>query len=379
MGAEIFPVQWVLDYLIQFRNDNLHACRMLSSNNELEKKIDRLSHKIKEIEKQLKEMHCEKVCFNSDMPLMTFGQLWKSRLNRCAEAPSKSLKERFIGELMSISEMFVDSVNVFPFVDQSEPSATIRGKSVKEEQNRLEKLNKRRFELKRQIEEVTANLPQDTEEIEHLKALLVRLQMELSQTKKTLDNIKSDSEQEEQMRNRIEEAFEGLSKDNHLENELKKLNWEFHVMLCSIPVIIIFFLLLYTCFLCHLRELKLYNWCDYLPYTMAVPIFVGLLWFCAYHKNRAGKISIELSSRLYNIRYLEGLMKMTSSMSRTSTEASERIAEITHSLVDSFLNKMQEKSFKEKELSIIEKEELKDNPYWKMVRELKNLIKVVKQ
>lgn len=39
MGAEIFPVQWVLDYLIQFRNDNLHACRMLSSNNELEKKL----------------------------------------------------------------------------------------------------------------------------------------------------------------------------------------------------------------------------------------------------------------------------------------------------------------------------------------------------
>lgn len=379
MGAEIFPVQWVLDYLIQFRNDNLHACRMLSSNNELEKKIDRLSDKIKEIEKQLKEMHCEKVRFNCDIPLMEFGQLWKSRLKRCTEAPSKSIKERLIGELISISEMFVDSVNVFPFVDQSDSSATIRGKNVQEEQNRLEKLNKRRIEVKRRIEQVSANPPQDSVEIEQLKALLVRLEVELSQTKKTLENIKSDSEQEEQMRKRIDEAFDGLSKDNHLENELKKLKMEFHVMLWSIPFIIVCFLALYTYFLCDLGELKLYNWCDYLPYTMAVPIFVGLLWFCAYHKNRADKISIELSSRMYDIRYLEGLMKMTSSMSRTSAEASERIAEITDSLVDSFLNKMQEKSFKENELSIIEKEELKDNPYWKMVRELKNLIKVVKQ
>lgn len=65
-------------------------------------------------------------------------------------------------------------------------------------------------------------------------------------------------------------------------------------------------------------------------------------------------------------------------MSKTSAEASESIEEIIHSLIDSFMEKMSEKSLKERELSAIEKQELEDSPYWKILCELKDLVKQTK-
>lgn len=215
--------------------------------------------------------------------------------------------------------------------------------------------------------------------MQKLKAQLDTLEGTLLETKKNLDDIKIDSAEEERMRKRIDDAFNFLSNDNHLENELTKLCWEYYVMLSLITLTIILFLIFYGVFLCHFKTLKLTGWCEYLPYTMSVPLFIGLLWLFVYLKNRASKISIELSSRLYDIRYLEGLMKMINSMSGTSVDAVRNIEELTHSLVDSFLNKMSEKSLKEKDLSVMEKQELESSPYWRFLCEFKELISLIKK
>ena len=66
-------------------------------------------------------------------------------------------------------------------------------------------------------------------------------------------------------------------------------------------------------------------------------------------------------------------------MSRTSEEASQNIEELIRSMVDSFLNKMSDKSFREKDLSKIEKQELENNPYWKVLCELKDLVNLIKK
>ena len=66
-------------------------------------------------------------------------------------------------------------------------------------------------------------------------------------------------------------------------------------------------------------------------------------------------------------------------MSMTSGEALAKMEELIHSLVDSFLNKLSEKNLKEKDLSVLEKQELENSPYWKMFCELKELVKVIKK
>lgn len=258
-------------------------------------------------------------------------------------------------------------------------SVSFRNKSTEDEQARLESLSKRRLEVKQLYEKVLKEVPRNEERIKELKEQLDALGETYVETKKNLDGIKTDSAEEVRMRKRIDDAFDFLSKDNHLEKELTKLQWEFYSMLGLIVITVFVFVVFYGVFLYNLKTLKLTVWCEYLPYTMSVPITIGLLWLFVYLKNRASKISIEISSRLYDIRYMEGLMKMTNSMSRTGDEASQNIEELIRSMVDSFLNKMSDKSFKEKELSIIEKQELENSPYWKVLSELKNLVNLIKK
>ena len=47
-------------------------------------------------------------------------------------------------------------------------------------------------------------------------------------------------------------------------------------------------------------------------------------------------------------------------------------------MVDSFLNKMSDKTFKEEDMSIIEKQELENSPFWKVLCEIKDLVKLIK-
>lgn len=257
-------------------------------------------------------------------------------------------------------------------------SVSFRNKSTEDEQARLENLSKKRLEIKQLYEKALKEVPINAEKIKKLKEQLDALDETFVETKKNLDGIKTDSAEEERMRRRIDDAFVFLSKDNHLEKELTKLQWEFYCMLALIIITVFCFIIFYGIFLYHLKTLKLTSWCEYLPYTMSVPTTIGLLWLFVYLKNRANKISIEINSRLYDIRYMEGLMKMTNSMSRTSDEASKKIDELIRSMVDSFLNKMSDKTFKEEDMSIIEKQELENSPYWKVFCEFKDLVKLIK-
>lgn len=286
------------------------------------------------------------------------------------------IKEEY-KKILGKTKDFFSSLCIRPGDDHI--SVSFRNKSTEDEQARLESLSKKRLEVKQLYEKALNEVPLNEEKIKKLKEQLDALGETYVETKKNLDGIKTDSAEEVRMRKRIDDAFVFLSKDNHLEKELTKLQCEFYVMLSLIAITVVVFFIFYGAFLCNLHTLKLTGWCEYLPYTMSVPITIGLLWLFVYLKNRASKISIEISSRLYDIRYMEGLMKMTNSMSRTGDEASQNIEELIHSMVDSFLNKMSDKSFKEKELSIIEKQELENSPYWKVLSELKDLINLIKK
>lgn len=277
---------------------------------------------------------------------------------------------------LEMTKDFFSSFSIRPADDHI--SISFRNKSSEEEQTRLENLSKKRLEIKQLYEKALKEVPINVEKIKKLKEQLDALDETFVETKKNLDGIKTDSAEEERMRRRIDDAFVFLSKDNHLEKELTKLQWEFYCMLALIIITVVCFIIFYGIFLYHLKTLKLTSWCEYLPYTMSVPITIGLLWLFVYLKNRANKISIEINSRLYDIRYMEGLMKMTNSMSRTSDEASQKIDELIHSMVDSFLNKMSDKTFKEEDMSIIEKQELENSPYWKVFCEFKDLVKLIK-
>lgn len=354
----------------------LNSDKFQELNKEYKTVVEQINKDIEEAETTLNTIPSQWVkieCLDSPPEI---EKLWLNLDLSYTGENTPKIKEEYKKILGKTKDFFI-SLSIRPADDHI--SVSFRNKSTEDEQARLESLSKKRLEVKQLYEKALNEVPLNEEKIKKLKEQLDALGETYVETKKNLDGIKTDSAEEIRMRKRIDDAFDFLSKDNHLEKELTKLQCEFYVMLSLIAITVVVFFIFYGAFLCNLHTLKLTGWCEYLPYTMSVAITIGLLWLFVYLKNRASKISIEISSQLYDIRYMEGLMKMTNSMSRTGDEASQNIEELIRSMVDSFLNKMSDKSFKEKELSIIEKQELENSPYWKVLSELKDLINLIKK
>lgn len=354
----------------------LNSDKLQELNNENKAVVEQINKVITETETTLSTISPQWVRMEGFDSLDKIEMLWIDLDKSYKGEVTEEFKDKYKYSLQ-ITKDFFDSFSITP--TESHQTVSFRNKSTEDEQARLESLSKRRLEVKQLYEKALEEVPLNEEKIKKLKEQLDTLGETYVETKKNLDGIKTDSAEEVRMRKRIDDAFDFLSKDNHLEKELTKLQCEFYVMLSLIAITVVVFFIFYGAFLCNLHTLKLTGWCEYLPYTMSVPITIGLLWLFVYLKNRASKISIEISSRLYDIRYMEGLMKMTNSMSRTGDEASQNIEELIHSMVDSFLNKMSDKSFKEKDLSVIEKQELENSPYWKVLCELKDLVNLIKK
>lgn len=362
--------------IITHIKSRLNSDKLQELNNENKAVVEQINKVIAETETTLSTIHPQWVKMEGFDSLDKIEMLWIELDKSYKGEVTEGFKDKY-KESLERTKDFFNSFSITP--TESQQTVSFRNKSTEDEQARLESLSKRRLEVKQLYEKALNEVPLNEEKIKKLKEQLDALGDTYVETKKNLDGIKTDSAEEVRMRKRIDDAFDFLSKDNHLEKELTKLQCEFYVMLSLIAITVVVFFIFYGAFLCNLHTLKLTGWCEYLPYTMSVPITIGLLWLFVYLKNRASKISIEISSRLYDIRYMEGLMKMTNSMSRTGDEASQNIEELIHSMVDSFLNKMSDKSFKEKDLSVIEKQELENSPYWKVLCELKDLVNMIKK
>ena len=368
------PSKSAYNNIIRIRS-KLNSDKFQELNKEYQTVVEQINKVIAEAETTLNTIPSLWVKIECLDSLYEIEKLWSNLDQSYTGEITPKIKREYKKTLVMTKDFF-SSFSIRPADDHI--SVSFRNKSSEEEQARLESLSKRRLEVKQLYEKALKEVPINEEKIQKLKEQLDALGETYIETKKNLDGIKTDSAEELRMRKRIDDAFDFLSKDNHLEKELIKLQWEFYCMLALIIITVVCFIIFYGIFLYHLKTLKLTSWCEYLPYTMSVPITIGLLWLFVYLKNRASKISIELSSQLYNIGYLEGLMKMTNSMSRTSDEAFQNIEELIHSMVDSFLKKMSDKPLKEKDLSQIEKQELENSPYWKVLVEIKQLVNLIK-
>lgn len=368
------PSKSAYNNIIRIRS-KLNSDKFQELNKEYQTVVEQINKVIAEAETTLNTIPSLWVKIECLDSLYEIEKLWSNLDQSYTGEITPKIKREYKKTLVMTKDFF-SSFSIRPADDHI--SVSFRNKSSEDEQARLESLSKKRFEVKQLYEKALKEVPKNEEKIKELKEQLDALGETYIETKKNLDGIKTDSVEEERMRRRIDDAFVFLSKDNHLEKELTKLQWEFYSMLALIIITVGCFIIFYGIFLYHLKTLKLTSWCEYLPYTMSVPITIGLLWLFVYLKNRASKISIELSSQLYNIGYLEGLMKMTNSMSRTSDEAFQNIEELIHSMVDSFLKKMSDKPLKEKDLSQIEKQELENSPYWKVLVEIKQLVNLIK-
>lgn len=254
----------------------------------------------------------------------------------------------------------------------------IRAKDPRVETVKLEDLARRRARIQAEYEQAKTTEPRNQAKIKDLEQEFKAATDQYLEAKGILQDLKEISEEYKQIDSMIDRSFKNFSTDTHLDEELKKLRLECKWLNRSIVFVIAAFLYAYWFFLSKQVYLHLYWWRDYMLYTACVPLVIALLWMLVYLKNRASKLCIELSTRLYDIHYIEGLMKMINGASQTNEQSLGKISHIVDSMVASFLNNVSNTANTSEKISSLEKAELKNNPYWKFVEQLKEIIKLIK-
>lgn len=267
---------------------------------------------------------------------------------------------------------------------ESKPKDELPSKAADKEgvDEKLSRLDKSRESLKKEIERQEAKPQKNEDYIQDLKTQLKKQDLEYRATLESKKKIASDTVVGQNISNEVTEAFEKLKAyTSVIEEERERVKLEYFVFLASIPVLILLFVVLYGFFIHDLVTNRddFSEFLDFLPYTAAVPFFIALLWLCVYLKDRASKISIELSTRLFNIHYLEGLMQMSNSLSISPEESIKRLDKTMGMLMDNYLAQVKDNHVTEKDIAKLELTELKSNPYWKILQEIKSLIKLIKQ
>lgn len=280
-------------------------------------------------------------------------------------------------ELLKSTKLFLNSISYLSEDSSVDKNESVRNKDRKEEEERLGQLRKRRSELWSQYVAAQHETPPNEKKIKQLKEKIDSLDEELGERKETIENIQKDADEEKRITERINKAFEELKNVDDLSSELKKLKVEFYVCLVALGIVVAAFLGFYCWFLSNVSTFRFEKWHEYMPYTMSVPITIGLLWLFVYLKNRASKISLEISSQLYEIHYIESLLKLTNKVSRSSEQAMDNIERMVNTMVSSFMEKIKSRGLEEKSVANIEKQELEGSPCWKVMQELKELIKIV--
>lgn len=248
-------------------------------------------------------------------------------------------------------------------------------------QKRIGELTERLRKIGEQINKFEKEEGTYSSDIQELESQRNKLLEEQRKYQEILKSKEVEELSEKNITGRIERAFENLASGTlEIENERNKLQQESSIYFLAQGILIVLLVVFYMWFMYSVfhKTISFNTWLDLLPYSTFLMLTGMLIGLCVYLKNRANKISIALSTRLFYIHYLEGLLKVINTISPNSEEAIQRINNSVNQLVDIYFKNIEHTPLNVSELGLIESKELDLNPYWKILGKIESLIKTIR-
>jgi len=306
--------------------DNLHKIFALLNSSKYKEinesnKVEQynLRDRFQRVNERLNGNHDSSIAFNSAISLEKLENKW-STFDSTFDGSVAVEHKRDYGDLIKYTMRFLEylmSTRLFRNANKSN-SVSLNYVDEKSERSRLNEINNKRNVLRSELDKAKKADTKDEAKIAQMQKQLDKLDQEFIEARKRVEEATVDTETKDNQASDIDKAFEELGKYTvAIEQEQKRLNKEYKYSLISILVIAIIIFSFYTAFfiLVSTRTVVLDRTINFIPYSIGFGLFIGLLAVALYLKGRANKISIELSTRLFNIHYLEGLMKMTIKLS----------------------------------------------------------------
>lgn len=319
--------------------------------------------------------HKQGIFFESGYNLIKLYDHWISFDKMFDGTDSQTNKVQYRDLIKETSSMlgYLKSLPIKKIENEQTDSTT--AKAV--EQNKLEGINNRRAKIRQALERARSENPVNKDEVKKLEEQYEIANQEFISVRKQMEDAKNDSDAKDSIKTDLDKAFKDLGAyTEKIDSEIKRLNVEYWASLISIGLLIVILLISYGFFIIDIKSkvIVLNKPLDVLPYTLGLGIFVGLIAVCLYLKGRANKITIELSTRLFNIHYLEGLMNLTNKLSIDHREGLIRINEIIGSLEKSYIRQVDGNVISENQMTKWERKEINNNPYLKILTEIKEIL-----
>ena len=314
---------------------------------------------------------------NEDYLPADINKLWK-RFDAAFNGTVTEQVKKSYGNLIKKTSSFLEYLKRLP----AEQTYNARSISVEDEKKKQARSKEQRAKIKILLENLQNSSTPDKERVQRLEEQLRAVDQGIKESQEKVESVDVALKTEKQWSLRIEQAFKDLGNyTRSIEDEKDKATAEYWLFLIATLILIALFANLYCHFIAGIQHhtIILREWIDYFPYGMMAPLFALLIWLCVYQKNRAHKISIELTTRLFNIHYLEGLLKLTNALSANPDEAIGKIDHAVDSMLRSYLKQVDRNHLSETELSRLEVKEMEGSPYWKLLQEIKELIKIIRQ
>lgn len=259
-------------------------------------------------------------------------------LGNWSEPPTDQQKSK-LGEVVKRTLRITNFINSLPSVRESLPP--LQQKTIVTE---LERLREARESVLKQIEaEKRKGENKDNNRLAELNSSLTTLNIRIESLQKDKIRVAEASKVEQDMDARIKSAFDELSLyTTVLEKERATLVREYNFVCAGIIITAVFFVVWLSNFygLVLGNKLLLPYWYSILPYYLPVPVFVAIFWVLIFQKNRASRLSNNLSERLFEIHYLEGLLLTSNKLLLDTNQSVEKFNLILDSIVNSYLGKM---------------------------------------
>ena len=248
---------------------------------------------------------------------------------------------------------------------------SIRTKSPQSIQSELERLQFALKDIINQISAAEAQSERDEVRISSLYETAEYLKLRITELRQENSAAKDDVVIENDWNKRIKAAFNDLSGSTEYIKEEREKAISEYIDYRIIMMILGIFLLIWICVFYGVvvkGGLNLDHWYSITPYYLPVPIFVASFWVVIVQKNRANRISIEMSNELFHIHYLEGLLMTTNRLSSNSEESIERINKVIGSMIESYLHQIEKGTVDEKRIEKLEAKELDSDTYIQLLR-----------
>jgi len=186
------------------------------------------------------------------------------------------------------------------------------------------------------------------EEISENKRVIKEKEISLLKAKEQIKQYQSELEEKKKSENaiiewntKIKSTFEELTIClSPMKNEHTRLNRMFWIYSILISLVLITIVLLEIYIFCKLHKSDTFpEWKNYFAAIIPLPVFGGLLWAFIIQLNRTQRQLLIIAKHIHEIKYIEGLLISTNSLSLNINESTKRVNQAIDRLLENHLNR----------------------------------------